>query len=35
MIVGACLTGGVKRLYTEDLPGKAVPGSLEIINPFA
>jgi len=35
MIVGACLTSGVKSLYTEDLPGKVVPGSLEIVNPFA
>jgi predicted nucleic acid-binding protein len=34
MIVGACQEFGIKRLYSEDLPGKSVPG-LEIINPFA
>lgn len=35
MIVGACLEAGVTRLYSEDLPGRAAPPSLEIINPFA
>jgi predicted nucleic acid-binding protein len=35
MIVAACLEGGVSRLYSEDFPGKADDGRLEIINPFA
>ncbi len=35
MIVGACLEAGVTRLYSEDLPGRAAPHPLEIINPFA
>ena len=34
MIVAACLESGVTRLYTEDLPGSAVRGPLEIVNPF-
>jgi predicted nucleic acid-binding protein len=34
MIVAACLECGVARLYSEDLPGQGVPGSLEIVNPF-
>lgn len=34
MIVAACLECGVTRLYSEDLPGRAVPGPLEIVNPF-
>jgi predicted nucleic acid-binding protein len=34
MIVAACLEYGVTRLYSEDLPGRAVRGSLEILNPF-
>lgn len=34
MIVAACLEAGVTRLYSEDLPGHAVPGELEIVNPF-
>lgn len=33
MIHAACLDAGVKRLYSEDIPGSAIPG-LEIINPF-
>jgi predicted nucleic acid-binding protein len=33
MIVAACLECGVTRLYSEDLPGRAV-GQLEIVNPF-
>jgi predicted nucleic acid-binding protein len=33
MVVAACLEAGVTRLYTEDLPGRPVPG-LEIVNPF-
>lgn len=35
MIVGACLEAGVKRLYSEDLPGSRPPDGIEIINPFA
>ena len=34
MIVAACLQCGVTRLYSEDLPGRAVRGPLEIVNPF-
>jgi len=34
MIVAACLEGGVTRLYSEDLPGRAVRWPLEIVNPF-
>lgn len=34
MIVAACLESGVSRLYSEDLPGRAPPGPLEIVNPF-
>jgi predicted nucleic acid-binding protein len=34
MIVAACLECGVTRRYSEDLPGSAVPGPLEIVNPF-
>jgi predicted nucleic acid-binding protein len=34
MIVSACLECGVTRLYSEDLPGSAVRGPLEIVNPF-
>jgi predicted nucleic acid-binding protein len=34
MIVAACLDSGVTRLYSEDLPGRAVSGPLEIVNPF-
>jgi len=34
MIVAACLECGVTRLYSEDLPGRAVPDPLEIVNPF-
>jgi len=35
MITAACLVAGVKRLYTEDLPGRSIAGRLEIVNPFA
>jgi predicted nucleic acid-binding protein len=35
MIVASCLERGVSRLYSEDLPGRAPPGQLEIVNPFA
>lgn len=35
MVVAACLECGVTRLYSEDLPGRAIRGPLEIVNPFA
>ena len=35
MVVAACLDSGVTRLYSEDLPGRAPPQPLEIVNPFA
>jgi len=35
LIVAACIDCGVRRLYTEDLPGRSPPAGLEIINPFA
>jgi len=34
MIVAACLECGVTRLYSEDLPGRAVRWPLEVVNPF-
>jgi predicted nucleic acid-binding protein len=34
MIAAACLECGVTRLYSEDLPGRAVRWPLEIVNPF-
>lgn len=34
MIVASCLEYGVSQLYSEDLPGRAPPGTLEIVNPF-
>jgi predicted nucleic acid-binding protein len=34
MVVASCLECGVTRLYSEDLPGRAVSGPLEIVNPF-
>lgn len=34
MLYGACLTAGVKTLYSEDIPGCVVSG-LTIHNPFA
>jgi predicted nucleic acid-binding protein len=34
MVVAACLECGVTRLYTEDVPGSAVRGPFEIVNPF-
>lgn len=33
MIVAACLETGVTRLYSEDLPGRKMPG-LDIVNPL-
>ena len=35
MIIGACLDSGVQKLYSEDLPGGAVEGDLQIVNPFS
>ena len=34
MIVGACLEGGISRLYTEDYSAYPKIDGLEIINPF-
>jgi len=34
VIVAACLECGVTRLYSEDVPGRAVRWPLEIVNPF-
>ncbi len=34
LIVGACQEAGVRRLYSEDIPGSSPPAGLEIINPF-
>jgi predicted nucleic acid-binding protein len=34
MLVSACIEGGAKRLYSEDLPGRANIESFEIVNPF-
>jgi predicted nucleic acid-binding protein len=34
-IVGACLDGGVTRLYTEDFGAYARIDGVEIVNPFA
>jgi predicted nucleic acid-binding protein len=34
MIVASCVECGVSRLYSEDLPGRAPPSPLEIVNPF-
>jgi predicted nucleic acid-binding protein len=33
MVVAACLECGVTRLYSEDLPGRAVRWPVEIVNP--
>ena len=35
MIVASCLECGVTRLYSEDLPGRAVRWPLESVNPFS
>ncbi len=35
MIVASCLGCGVKRLYSEDLPGRISNCGLEVVNPFA
>ncbi len=34
MIIGACLEGGVRRLYSEDFDAYPVIDGLEIVNPF-
>ena len=34
IIIGACLDSGVTTFYSEDLPGRKVSNTLEIINPF-
>lgn len=34
MIIAACIEAGVKRLYSEDLPGRAPADLPEIVNPF-
>jgi predicted nucleic acid-binding protein len=34
LIVAACLEAGVTVLFSEDIPGRAVPG-LDFTNPFA
>jgi predicted nucleic acid-binding protein len=34
MVMAACVDCGVKRLYSEDLPGHHPPPEVEIINPF-
>jgi predicted nucleic acid-binding protein len=35
LLIAACQEAGVTRLYSEDLPGRAPPAGLEIVNPFA
>ncbi len=34
MILGACHTAGVKRLYTEDMGSPRTIGDVELVNPF-
>lgn len=34
MILAACITAGVKKLYTEDFGGYAGVEGVEIVNPF-
>ena len=34
LVVSGCLEAGVRRLYSEDLPGRNPPPGLEIVNPF-
>jgi predicted nucleic acid-binding protein len=34
LLYAACIEAGVKRIYSEDLPGSVVAG-LEVVNPFA
>lgn len=35
LVIAACLEAGVEVLYSEDLPGRAPPTGLRIVNPFA
>lgn len=35
MILGACQTAGIVRLYTEDMGAPRKIDSIELINPFA
>jgi predicted nucleic acid-binding protein len=35
LLISASLEAGVKRIYSQDLPGRAPPRGLDIINPFA
>lgn len=34
MLYAACIDSGVSRLYSEDVPGQAIP-NLSVVNPFA
>ena len=34
MILAACATAGVERLYTEDFDAYPVIGGVQVINPF-
>ena len=34
MILGACVTGGVERIYTEDFTGYPRVDGVEVVNPF-
>lgn len=35
MLIASCLEGGVRTLFTEDLPGGSTIPGLKIVNPFA
>ena len=35
LLVAAALEADVKRLYSEDVPGRPPSGGIEIVNPFA
>lgn len=35
LLLAACIDARVKRLYSEDVPGKPVIEGVEIVNPFA
>lgn len=34
MIIGACIECGVETLYSEDLPGRTIDATLQVVNPF-
>ncbi|MGO9260379.1 MAG: PIN domain-containing protein [Bryobacteraceae bacterium] len=34
MIIAACMDCGVRTLYSEDLPGRALGAQIRIVNPF-